>query len=798
MACKGRFLAGIGAALLVACGSVRGAETADAPMLRLARSNDGSTFMDAGLFAEHSASPAILAVPNGPVLAAFNAVSSRPSILVSRSRDNGRTWLAAQPVVLGEAGARLQPSNPALVAGPLGTVRMYFYSRDDRSAGRGQGFVGAAVTRDGLHYEWDRRVRIPCREPGDVRPVAVRLGRSIHLYLTPVKAPVERREPVRHMVSGDGRVFREFHEALDVPRVESLVDAGGGLIRLFAGTEGGITAYSSRDLTSWQKEGVCIDHGASPTVARTAEGDYLMVYAVTPGARFGTSEPSLVSRSQSVTGEPSSADEPQPTGWDALAFGAEQAPSDAVAANGGDAIAVAVDNAAMATAFAPAPDWDQPVDYLAWLNEQIVLPTEGNAYDAYAGFLAMPDDPPGAKPWWPDTIDSMFNGEYKGDPYPWDPATHPQWEAAAQSTANLLEWFREAARLEQYVMPLGFTERQIAEAPGGRPMLYEILLPGLAQHRALVKLAMDDAWRAEGGQLVPERMIGNVETSLRGASHLLQGPTLIHHLVGVAEQSMARDSIRQALGHGAWTAEQLQAGLDVLRGYDRPPDQPDGWLGGETAMGLDVIQRLFVKNADGKMLVNDTVAKQLVSATSGQSGSDTLNLWSLRLMKPEDGVKTAQAYREFAKQFDTLWRTGYPQVRAADLEKLTKKYHSVSPITRLLLPDLSRAYKLMARNEASRQATQLTYSVHLFHAANGRWPATLDELPEECATMRKDPFTGGDFNYRLTPAGPTIYSSSENAIDDGGVHAARWDDSDSAKQGGSDDYVFWPVQPKQK
>ena len=110
------------------------------------------------------------------------------------------------------------------------------------------------------------------------------------------------------------------------------------------------------------------------------------------------------------------------------------------------------------------------------------------------------------------------------------------------------------------------------------------------------------------------------------------------------------------------------------------------------------------------------------------------------------------------------------------------------------MPSLSRAYTLSTRVEASRRATQLTYEVHLFKARNGRWPASLDELPLQAGDKsRTDPFSGGDFRYRLTEAGPTIYSLSENGRDDGGVHSPRWND-EVKSDADSDDFVFWPPQ----
>src|SRR5205814_2566442 len=110
-----------------------------------------------------------------------------------------------------------------------------------------------------------------------------------------------------------------------------------------------------------------------------------------------------------------------------------------------------------------------------------------------------------------------------------------------------------------------------------------------------------------------------------------------------------------------------------------------------------------------------------------------------------------------------------------------------------LLPAISRVHALRTRNEASRRATQLSYVVHAFKARTGRWPASLDELPAEYgAKMRTDPFTGGNFSYRVDKDGPVIYSLSENGRDDGGKHAPRWNDE---KNGASDDFVFWPPQP---
>ena len=165
-------------------------------------------------------------------------------------------------------------------------------------------------------------------------------------------------------------------------------------------------------------------------------------------------------------------------------------------------------------------------------------------------------------------------------------------------------------------------------------------------------------------------------------------------------------------------------------------------------------------------------------------------------MTAEELQATVDALDAYYREMARLMRIGYPEVRTADIAALMDKYVYASPWTELLVPDLRRVYKLRARSETWRRATQLTFAVHLFRARQGRWPASLDELPvEHGAELRIDPFSGRDFGYRLDEHGPRIYSLSENARDDGGVHAPRWDD-EVETESDPDDFVFWPPQPE--
>ena len=165
----------------------------------------------------------------------------------------------------------------------------------------------------------------------------------------------------------------------------------------------------------------------------------------------------------------------------------------------------------------------------------------------------------------------------------------------------------------------------------------------------------------------------------------------------------------------------------------------------------------------------------------------------LRRLGPTQAQSAAEALQQHYPRLGEQFRTGYPQVTARDVKTLNQQFMKPNTVTQTFVPALDRAYLLNARNETGRRGTQLAWAVHLFHARNGRWPASLDELPADGSKMRTDPFSGRDFVYQLTQTVPTIYSSSENGTDDGGVHSSKWGDEESVKEtGGSDDYVFWP------
>ena len=256
---------------------------------------------------------------------------------------------------------------------------------------------------------------------------------------------------------------------------------------------------------------------------------------------------------------------------------------------------------------------------------------------------------------------------------------------------------------------------------------------------------------------------------------------------------MVETNARWALKHGVFDEHELEQALDVLTEYDIDDRDPAWWLRGEHAMSMQTVQVLF-EGTDGDGPDLELAARVAHLVGGGDAGEDRLR--RIAAMTRDDAHAAIDAFDVYYRELGEQMRTGYPNVRAADMDATAERYVHTNALTEILLPSLSRVQVLRTRNETLRRATQLSYAVHLFEAHHGRWPGSLDELSAEYgARMRTDPFTGRDFGYRLTEGGPTIYSLSENGLDDGGVHSFRWGD-EITNETESDDHVFWPPQER--
>jgi hypothetical protein len=786
--------------------SVEGAgrsPTADArpTVVRLATIENGRATDSRGqLLLRDATAVAAARLADGSLVVVFERPSARDGqassrFFLCRSEDGGRRWSAPRAVTIDGFPASAEACSPALTVLPDGTVYLFFAMCDraetaDRAA-EGRWTIRAAVSRGPDSFRFAPSVEIPADFDRPPQFAAVFVDRTLRVFVGEPSRPstADRRSrpmsKLRQFESGDGRHFRGA-APVRVPALTSLGNgtAERGAVRLFGADDRGVRSVRINARGRAEPEAhLWVGNAANPNVVPVERDKYLLLY-VTEAPPTRTSERAIV-----ATSPAGAIGGPRETG-DGAGAASDAADAEALAAGTQD-VWVPQDLGPIEDLLPPPPDFTNNVDYVSWYEEQLLGGMTENAFDAYATFMTLPTDKPGTKPEWP-TFNDMFNGDNSGFVGPWLPAEHPDWEATYQATQDLLAQFRDVMEYTYYATPPMFPD----DATPEQRRMIAVLLPSLAQHRTLTKATLANAWRiGDTGRVTPEQMTDAWRTTLRGAAHLHQGGTLIEHLVGIAEQGLTRDVARDALSYGVFsTADELENALRTLRANDAPLPDPAQYIRCEHAAALDTVQYLFSPpDAAGNPTVNTDRLREFMAMIDGKKAEDIPDD-ALPKLTGDDAYAAIEAFDGFYPQLTELMRTGYPTVRIADLRALEETYVQNNELTRVFLPSLARVHTLRARAEANRRATQVAYAVHALHARNGRWPQSLDELPEEYRDdIRTDPFSGADFQYRVGDDGPVIYSVSENGLDDGGVHAPRW--GDKSAEGESDDFVFWPPQP---
>ncbi|RJP31591.1 MAG: exo-alpha-sialidase [Phycisphaerales bacterium] len=817
--------------------------------IRLARSGDGVTFQDEGLFLARARSPEVVALSGNRLLALFDHAvsesSARTVICRSVSADGGRTWSHPEPIRF-DRDLRVQPFAPALLVGPEDVLRLYFLAETD-SVGERQGgsihasvsgerhgaLIHAALSRDALNFTLDAdpvaalpAAVIPSAASADAALPAAALAvgdeadrsysvpsltaavfdRRFHLFATIAIGADERSTRAEgratfHYVSADGRRFDGPPQRVRSPApVAGTIFADRVPLRACVVDDGDVVTLRSPDGRTWTPEpGVRLGGGRDAAVAQATSGGYVMLYVPVEG-RGRTDGPQIATAdirmnrqivdafTRAATRRPSTEGDGARAGSaDALATEASQGrPAGGADGDADDASGTMADPPPFP--LPPHPKFSERVDYVAWHRTHMRAVPE-NAYYAYAAFFPDELHPETSPPDWPEGV-NMFSDDTYHDPQgPWRPDERPAWEETYQLYAGLREQYRQASLVPDYIQPPMFGDEVAESADDGRPLLMEMLLPNLSRHRTMAKDLIASAWRVgEDGRVSPDDMLEAWRTTLRGANHLNSSVTLIEHLVALAEQALVQQAARRALVHGVFEGADMEIALDTLLEYDRGVS-PSRFLQGEYACAMDTIQYMFTPaDEEGRPRLNPKRAERVMEWTGDEQMKE-----SLANLRPEDAYASIDAFDAHYRELARMMERGYPDVRTSDIRAFEEKSVESTALQKLLTPALSRVHTLRARSEASRRATQLSYAVHLFKAAHGRWPDSLDELPAgHGQRMKTDPFTGMNFGYRVDADGPTIYSLSENGVDDGGGHAPRW--GDAPDETASDDHVFWPPQ----
>lgn len=419
----------------------------------------------------------------------------------------------------------------------------------------------------------------------------------------------------------------------------------------------------------------------------------------------------------------------------------------------------------------PPLTFDQQVDYVAWCNE---LLSRGKAENAFPLYEPLSPDESGQGGFRPPEGVAKEQADQIGFSV-WDARDYPDLAAYLNESAPQFETLRKAARIKDFWQPLH-------EDAG--PLIFREV-PALRPSWPLSRMIILRAWMKQEDQA--EAMMDAHRIVLRNARHMQQSGIFIGGMIGIADRAQVYKSTVAAVANHTITGKNLKKSYLILKKQD--PGSPDWrrismltW-----ATLLDALQSLCPGGKFDEVRWKEFKETFSASARGGPLPDD-------EGFDPQEAntlieLHAVQLQRILSKPIGLQQRD---EVRRHD--KRVAPAMKRNAFTRILAPVLSYACERTLRSEAYRRGTMLILAIHAHHAKHGKWPKSLKKIDKKLRLkglkkLRRDPYSGKYFKYRIEDGEPLLYSVAGDGEDNGGVHDPKWGEDG---QGG--DYVFWPRQ----
>jgi tetratricopeptide (TPR) repeat protein len=247
------------------------------------------------------------------------------------------------------------------------------------------------------------------------------------------------------------------------------------------------------------------------------------------------------------------------------------------------------------------------------------------------------------------------------------------------------------------------------------------------------------------------------------AGHCAQEPFIVSALVAAAMESMAADLLDATLASGP----ALPA--DAARWQDAPPASyrmvMQRALRSELAAGLEAYCQLAGATLDTKGFGGDAAVPDFV-----------LPLWRVFLLEA-DLAYYRRALQEQVNRLSEPYANAVAGLAAAEFAQAGKapasrgKDEKEKPygLCTWLLPSLGRIGECAARADAQRRLGRIAVAVAAYRAAEGAYPARLEDLlPKYAERVPLDPFDDRPLRLAKRGNGVAVYSIGVDQKDDGG------------------------------
>jgi len=320
-----------------------------------------------------------------------------------------------------------------------------------------------------------------------------------------------------------------------------------------------------------------------------------------------------------------------------------------------------------------------------------------------------------------------------------------------------LALLREAARTSACAFPTNWDA-----GPGG------VSFKQFAQLREGARmLQANSAVAAADGRT--DAALADAATMLRIAEHAKLEPILIGQLVGYALQSMAVQSLRDALALGDPSLKAARDLMAQMVAIDEVEPSVRSMKGEIALLGLPFFE--MARHASSNIVAQFSVGREGTNSWAGRAlrayGTVGRPLYNL------DEIAYLRAMKDEVDAFSLPWPESHNRIVA--LDKRTTAFPTRGGIlTSMLMPVFARAVWSREKTAANLGDAQIALALCIYKSERGTYPDSLSALEAAGFKLPNDPFGGQPFKYRREGAGFIVYSIGSDMKDDGGLPPV-WD-----------------------
>jgi hypothetical protein len=418
----------------------------------------------------------------------------------------------------------------------------------------------------------------------------------------------------------------------------------------------------------------------------------------------------------------------------------------------------------------PEPNFDQPVDYIAWYAKSRYEASWPRGDDVYSMLWSSEAAERVVAP--EPAIGEQLQIAARQS---WNPSARPELATYLAGLEKDIAAFIEAADTKHVRWHQGSTaaewllDETRRENASTKPV-WQTLIPAV----------MASGWRMSAdGKPDIDRLLAAWRAGLRYARHVQTSGGAVAYMTNGAVRSMVYIGIRNGLTQGLFDAGQLERIRQLLAAEDGAASLTDAYL--FEWMGLlDVLQRIYPTQQFSKtaaLELDQTAIAGLDQAAFPEALDSAL------------GVDTY--FEPFVRVAMQPW--SLMSVQAADAAARAKRATAGNnPVLAYYLPPMAMVYDFGIRLETERRAILLLLAVYEKKLATGSWPISLESLSGgELIAARTDPLTfpPRDFGYRVFKGEAKLYTAGFDGDDNKGEHDRQWSRGKTGK-----DFVFFPSQ----